>query len=42
MRVCIVCIVGAGVAGLQSAKVLMLDGHECHVFEKLTFSIHEI
>ena len=29
-----VCIVGAGVAGIQTAKVLAEYGHECHVFEK--------
>ena len=29
-----VCIVGAGVAGLQVADALTGDGHECHVFER--------
>ena len=29
-----VCVVGAGVAGIQTAEVLATDGHEVHVFDK--------
>ena len=29
-----VCIIGAGVAGIQTADALASTGHECHVFEK--------
>lgn len=29
-----ICIVGAGVAGVQVADVLTENGHDCHIFER--------
>ena len=29
-----ICIIGAGVAGLQTANILSAEGHDCHIYEK--------